>query len=84
MDIHARLGQRALELAVLQFKLPQPFGLAGVHAAVLSAPLVKGGITAAVFAADFLDRHASLGLTQETNDLLLAVIACTHVHRSPG
>jgi hypothetical protein len=37
-----------------------------------------------VFAADLLDRHAGLGLTQKANDLLFAEFACSHVHHSPG
>ncbi len=84
MDVQMRLSQQALELAVLQFELAQPFGLADLHAAVLGAPLVKRRITEAVFTADLLDRHASFGLPQETNDLLFAVFACSHVHHSPG
>ena len=75
MDVQVRLSQQALELAILQLKLAQPFGLAGVHTAVLGAPFVKAGITEAVFAPDFLDRHAGFGLPQKSNDLLFAVFA---------
>ena len=79
-----RLGQQALELAVLQLQLAKPFGLADLHAGVLGALLVKRRITEAVLASDLLDRHAGFGLPQETNDLLFAVFACSHVHHSPG
>ena len=62
VDVQVRLGQKALELAVLQFQFAQPFGFTGVHAALLGAPFVKRRITEAVFAPDLLDRHASFGL----------------------
>lgn len=75
MNIQVRLGQQALELAVLQLQLAQPFGLAGVHAAVLGAPFVEAGVTEAVLAPDFLDRHAGFGLPQKANDLRVAVFA---------
>lgn len=75
MDVQVRLGQQALELAVLQFQLAQPFGLAGVHAAVLGAPLVKAGVTEAVFATNRFDWHARFGLPQKANDLFFAVFA---------
>ena len=78
-----RLGRQALELAVLQLKFAQPFGLRGIHAAVLGAPFVKAGVTEAVLAPDFLDRHTNLGLPQKSNDLLFAVLARSHVHHSP-
>lgn len=55
-----RLGQQSLQLAVLQLQFAQPFGLRGVHALVLEAPLVKGHITEADFATDLLDLHAGL------------------------
>ena len=84
MDVQMGLGQQALEFAVLQLQLPQPFGLSGVHAAVLGSPLVKAGITEAVFAANLFDRHTGFGLPQKANDLLFAVFACSHVHHSPG
>jgi hypothetical protein len=38
-------------------------------------PFVKRRITEAVFTADFLDRHAGLGLPQKSNDLLFAAFA---------
>ena len=71
VDVKVRLGQQALDLAVVQ--LEQPFGLRGVHAAVLRALFVKRRITKTVFAPDLLDRDARLGLPQKTNDLLFAV-----------
>ena len=83
MDVQMRLGQQALKLAVLHFQLAQAFGLAGFHAAVFEKPLVKAGITKTVFATNFFDRHARFGLPQETNELLLAVFACSHAHHSP-
>ena len=79
-----RLGQQALELAVLQFQLAQPFGLTDVYAAIFGAPFVERRITKTVFAPDLLDRHTVLGLPQETDDLLLAVFAYYHVHHSQG
>ena len=75
MNVQVRLSQQSFELAVLQFQLAQAFGLAGVHAAVLGAPLVEAGITEAVLAPDFLDRHVGFGLPQKSNDLLFAVFA---------
>ena len=57
-----RLSQQALELAVLQLELAQPFGLSCIHTSLLGAPFVEAGITEAVFAPDLLDRHTSLGL----------------------
>ena len=79
-----RLGQQAVKLADLQPELAQPFGLRGVHAAVLEALFAKRRITKTVFAPDLLDRHARLGLPQKTNDLFFAKFACSHVHHSPG
>ena len=70
-----RLSQQALELAILQLKLTQPFGLAGVHTDVLGAPFVEAGVTEAALAPDFLDRHTGFGLPQETGDLLFVVFA---------
>ena len=84
MNVQVRLGQQPFEFAVLQLQLAQPFGLAGVHAPVLGTPFVKRRITKTVFAPDLLDRHAGLGLPQETDDLLFAVFACSHIHHSPG
>ena len=75
MDVQVRLGQQSLEFAVLQLQFAQPFGFAGIHAAVFRAPFVKTGITEAVFAPDFLDWHTSFGLPQKPNDLLFAVFA---------
>ena len=75
MDVQVRLGQQALKLAVLQFEFAQSFGLAYVHAAVFGAPFVEAGVTEAVLAPDFLDRHACFGLPQKANDLLFAVFA---------
>ena len=75
MDIQMRLSQQPFELAVLQFQLAQPFGLSCIHAAVLGAPFVEAGITEAVFAPNFLDRHAGFLLPQKSNDLLFAVFA---------
>ena len=75
MDVQVRLGQKALELAVLKFQLAQPFGLSCIHTAVLGAPFVEAGITEAAFAPDLLDRHTGFGLPQKSNDLLFAVFA---------
>ena len=77
MDVQVRLSQQPFELAVLQFQfeLAQPFGLAGIHTAVLGAPFVKAGVTEAVFATNLFDWHARFGLPQKSNDLLFAVFA---------
>ena len=83
MYVQMRLDEQALKLAILQSQLAQAFGLAGFHAAVFEKPLVKAGITKTVLATNFFDRHARFGLPQETNNLLLAVFACSHVHHSP-
>ncbi len=56
-----RLGQQALELTVLKFKLAQSFGLAGVHAGVLCALLVKGSIAKAMLTSYILDWDSGLG-----------------------
>ena len=84
MDVQVRLSQQPFEFAVLQLQLAQPFGFAGVHAPLLGALFVERRIAKTVFAPDFLDRHPRLGLPQETDDLLFAVLACSHVHHSPG
>ena len=84
VDVQMRLCQQALEFAVLQLQLAQPFGLCRIHAAVPRSPFLKAGITEAVLAPDLLDRHAGLGLPQKSNDLLFAVFACSHVHHSPS
>ena len=68
-------GQQALKLVILKLLLPKPFGLSGVHAAVLGSPFVKAGVAKAVFAANLFDRHTSLGLPQKANDLLFAEFA---------
>ena len=52
-------------------------------AAGLGAPLVRGGVTEAVFAAYILDWHSDLGLARKADDLLFAVFAGSHVHHSP-
>ena len=62
MNVQVRLSQQPFELAVLQFELAQPFGLAGIHAAVPGSPFVEAGITEAVLAPDFLDWQTSFGL----------------------
>jgi hypothetical protein len=54
----------ARTLVVLQLQFPQSLGLSGVHAAILGSPLVKAGITEAVFAANLFDRYAGFGLPQ--------------------
>ena len=84
VDVQMCLGQQALEFAVLQLQLAQPFGLADIHAAVLGSPFVEAGIAEAVFAAQFFNWHAGFGLPQEANDLLFAVFAGSHVRHSPG
>ena len=75
MNVQVRLSQQPFELAVLQFELAQPLCLCRIHAAVPRSPFVEAGITEAVLATDFLDRHASFGPLQETDDLLFAVFA---------
>ena len=62
MNVQVRLSQQALEFAVLQFELAQPFGLCRIHAAVLGAPFVEAGIPASA-------------CLKKTNDLLFAVFA---------
>ena len=84
MNVQVGLGQQSFEFAVLQLEFAQPFGLRRIHAAVLGAPFVEAGITEAVLAPDLLDRHTGFGLPQETDDLLFAVFACSHIHHSPG
>jgi hypothetical protein len=83
IDVQVGFGQKSFELAVLQLQFAQPFGLSGIHAGVLGAPFVKRRITETVFTPKFLDRHAGFDLPQ-TNDLLFAEFACSHVHHSPG
>ena len=75
MDAQVRLDQKALEFAVFQLQLEQPFGLKRIHAALLGALFKKAGVAEAVFAFDFLDRHARFGLPQKSDDLLFAVFA---------
>jgi len=62
VDVQVRLGQQALELAVLQFEFAQPFGFTGVHAAVLGAPFVEG-----------IGTNAHFGKCLELRCLLLCV-----------
>lgn len=77
------LSQQPLELGVLGFKFAKPLCICGRHAAVLGSPFVKGGVAEAALPAQLLDRHASLGVPEETNDLLLGKSALLHFHHSP-
>ena len=83
MDVQVPFRQQSHELGVLNFERLEPLGLGHIHAAELGAPLVERGVAEAPFAAQLLDRHPSIGLLQETDDLLFAVSALLHVRHSP-
>ena len=83
MDVQVGFGQQALELGVLTFELTQPPGVRNIHAAELGSPLVERGIAEAAFAAQLLDRHPSLSLLDEADDLLFGVSAFSHVRHFP-
>lgn len=84
MHVQVGLGQQSFELGVLRFELAQALCFRDQHAAELGAPLVKGRVAEAAVAAQLLDRHAGLGLLEETNDLFLAESVLLHVRHSPG
>src|SRR5690606_20920646 len=64
------LGQQLLQPSVLRLQLLQALGVGHAHAAELAAPQVVRRLAEAVLAAQLLDRHPGLGLTQEADDLL--------------
>jgi fibronectin-binding autotransporter adhesin len=84
VDVQVRLGQQFLELVVLGLQLAQAPGIGHIHAAVLGAPFVEGRVAEAALATQLLDRQASFGLPDETDDLLLGVPALSHVRHSPS
>ena len=67
----AEIGEHALELAVLFFKLLEPADIRGFHAAELGLPLVVGGLANAVFAANIGNLATAVSLFQNPNDLAL-------------
>src|SRR5262249_22378679 len=76
--VQHRLGQQLLQLAVLVFQHPQPFGLRHIHAAVFALPVVQGGFRDAVFARQVSRLCPSLVLAQNRNDLLFRKPATLH------
>ena len=76
-------GQQSLELGVLGLQYTA-LGLGDQHAAERGAPLVRSGIAEATASAQFLDRRASLGLPQQSDDLFFDVSAFLPVRHSPG
>ncbi len=84
MGVQMCVGQQPFELTVLQVQLKQPFPLAGIHATVLGAPLVKRGVADAVLTPNLLGRNHGLCLPLKANDLLFAEFTCFHVHHSLG
>lgn len=83
MDIQVGLGQQLLELGVLGLQVPQLGCVRSLHATVLGSPFVKRGITEPATAAQFLDRHTSLGLFEKANDLLVGKSALLHIRLAP-
>jgi hypothetical protein len=84
LQVEVRFSQEFLEPSVIDFKILQPPGFIGFHAAVIGAPLVERGLAEPAMAADLLDRKAGLGLLQQPNDLLLGKSTLPHVRHSPG
>lgn len=79
------LCQQSLELGILGFELAQALGFSDLQATEFGAPLAKKRhVAEAAIAAQLLDRHADLGLLEETDDLLLGEPALLHVRHSPG
>ena len=71
-------------LGALSFKLAQPSGIGYLHAPLLGASLLEGGITESALTADFPDRQPGLGLLGKANDLCIAESAGLHTHYFPG
>ena len=71
-------SQQLLDFGVLASQLSQSAGAGYAHAAKFGTPLVESGTTEAAFAAQLLDRHASLGLLYETDDLFFGESASLH------
>lgn len=73
----AALAQ-ALELAVLFFKLLEPFQLRRSQSAIFLAPVVERGIRDAHLPADLFDRRSHFGLLQRKRDLLFRELRSLH------
>ena len=73
-----RFGQTLLQRAVFFFQLFEPFGIGQTHVAVFLLPALEGGFRDVVRPADFRDGLASVGLTQDADDLFGAVFLLFH------
>ncbi len=69
LGFDALVGVHLLEPAVLVFKLLETLHQRCVHAAEFAAPFVKGGGAYAVFATQFWNGAAALGLLEDGDDL---------------
>ena len=83
MDVKVGFGQQFLELGVLGLQVPQLGCVRSLHATVLGSPFVKRGIAEPATAAQLLNRHPSLGLFEEANDLFVGKSALLHVRLAP-
>ena len=83
VHVQMRLGQQPLQLAVLGLELTQTLGVGYFHATELRAPLVEGRVAETALAAHLINRQPRLGLLEEADDLLLAVLAGSPAHHSP-
>src|SRR5262249_45310099 len=76
--VQGELGDQAFEAFVLDLQLLEAFGVVGLHAAVLLAPAVEGGLADGQLLADLSDRQArgqaGLGGAELEDDLLRRVL----------
>ncbi|MDA8521538.1 hypothetical protein [Acidovorax sp. NCPPB 4044] len=82
VDVKHGLGQQLSELGVLAFEFAQARSLNDLQAAVLGASLVEGRLAEAFIAVQLGHRLAGSSAVQKANDLLLTVLADSHVRHS--
>src|SRR3984893_14946293 len=70
--------QHILQLAVLVFECPQPFGIRDIHPAELGLPVVQRRFRHPVLPAEFPSLRASLMLPQHCDDLFFRKPASLH------
>ena len=76
--VEHRLRQQLLQLAVLVFECPQPFGIRDIHPAELGLPVVQRRFRHPVLPAEFPSLRASLMLPQHCDDLFFRKPASLH------
>jgi hypothetical protein len=81
---NVRRHQEPLQLLVLGLQLPQPFGLADLHAAEFALPAVDRVLADAMSARQVPNPGAGCVLLQDGNDLLVGVLLALHFGTSLG